>query len=132
MPKLLVHRVSFFFGGGGGGAFAPLENVLPPFRDFNPDLPKRRTVAYYSMPCMLEMEAQQTRQLLSNPIYAKSMQMALPVPTKTFLPHSPDTVMLFAPSGCTHPPPPVPPFLLSQNLSPKDIAGSHRMKLKVL
>ena len=55
----------------------------------------------------------------------KTMEMALPVPTKTFLPWSPDTAMLFAPSGCTHPPPPAPPFLLSQNLSPKDIAGRH-------
>ena len=58
--------------------------------------------------------------------------MALPVPTKTFLPRSPDTAMLFAPSGCTHPPPLVPSFLLSQNLSPKDIVGSHMTKLKVL
>ena len=103
------------------------------------------------------------RRLLSDPIYAKndgngppsadqdlstaeprhghaaeganSMEMALPVPTRTFLPRSPDTAMLFAPSGCTHPPPPVPPFLLSQNLSPKackDIAGCDIMKLKVL
>ena len=39
--------------------------------------------------------------------------------------------MLFIPFGCTHPPPPVPPFLLMQNLSPKDIAGSDIMKLKV-
>ena len=30
-----------------------------------------------------------------------------------------------------HPPLPVPPFLLTQNLSPKDIAGSDIMKLKV-
>ena len=34
-------------------------------------------------------------------------------------------------SRCTNPPPPVPPFLLTQNLSPKDIAGSDIMKLKV-
>jgi len=39
--------------------------------------------------------------------------------------------MLFAPFGCTHPPTPVPPFLLTLNLSPKDIAGSDIMKLKV-
>ena len=57
--------------------------------------------------------------------------MALPVPTKAYLQVSPDTAMLFAPFGCTHPPPPVPPFLLTQNLSPKDIAGSDIMKLKV-
>ena len=57
--------------------------------------------------------------------------MALPVPTKSLLKMSPDTAMLFAPFGCTYPPPPVPPFLLTQNLSPKDIAGSDIMKLKV-
>ena len=67
-----------------------------------------------------------------SPVMPKMAEMALPVPTKTFLSRSPDTAMLFAPSGCTHPPPLVPPFLLSQNLSPKDIAGSHMMKLKVL
>ena len=59
--------------------------------------------------------------------------MALSVPTKSLLKTSPDAAlaMLFAPFGCTHPPPPVPPFLLTQNLSPKDIAGSDIMKLKV-
>jgi len=58
--------------------------------------------------------------------------MALPVPTK-WLPFnlSADTAMLFSPFGYTYPPPPVPPFLLAQNLSPKDIAGSDIMKLKV-
>ena len=39
--------------------------------------------------------------------------------------------MLFAPFGSTNPPPPVLPFLLTQNLSPKVIAGSDIMKLKV-
>ena len=57
--------------------------------------------------------------------------MALPVPTKLLLKMSPDVAMLFAPFGCIHSPPPVPPFLLTQNLSPKDIAGSDIMKLKV-
>ena len=58
----------------------------------------------------------------------------LPVPSEVFkllLKTSPDTDMLFARFGCTQPPPPVPPFLLTQNLSPKDIAGSDIMKLKV-
>ena len=36
-----------------------------------------------------------------------------------------------APFRCTHPPPLVPPFLLTQNLSPNDIAGCDIMKLKV-
>ena len=57
--------------------------------------------------------------------------MALPVPTKLLLKTSPDVAMLFAPFWCTHPSPPIPPFLLTQNLSPKDIAGSDIMKLKV-
>jgi len=39
--------------------------------------------------------------------------------------------MLFAPFGCTYRPPPVRPFLLTQNLSPKDISRSDIMKLKV-
>ena len=50
--------------------------------------------------------------------------MALPVITKSLLKTSPDVATLFAPFGCTSPPPPVPPFLLMQNLSPKDIAES--------
>ena len=57
--------------------------------------------------------------------------MALPVPTKSLLKTRPDAAMLFAPFGCTHPSPPVPPFLLMQNLSPKDIARSDIMKLKI-
>jgi len=42
--------------------------------------------------------------------------MGQPVPTKAFLQLSPDAAMLFAPYGCIHQPPPVPPFLLMQNL----------------
>ena len=61
----------------------------------------------------------------------KTAEMAFPVPTKTFLSRSPDTAMLFAPFGCTHPPPPAPPSLLAQSLSLKDIAGCDIMKLKV-
>ena len=65
------------------------------------------------------------------PFMPKRIEMALPVPTKSLLKMSPDVAMLFAPFGCTHPPSPVLPFLLTQNLSPKDIAGSDIMKLKV-
>jgi len=57
--------------------------------------------------------------------------MAHSVPAKAFLLPSPKATMLFAPFGYTHPPPPVPLFLLTWNLSPKDIAGSDIMKLKV-
>ena len=43
---------------------------------------------------------------------------------KGFLQLSPEVAMLPGPRVETRPPPPVPPFLLAQNLSPKDIAGS--------
>ena len=57
--------------------------------------------------------------------------MALSVPTKSFLQPSSDAAMLFAPFGCTHRPLPILPFLLKQNLPPKDIARNDIMKLKV-
>ena len=44
-------------------------------------------------------------------------------PTRAFLKLSSDTFMS-VPFRCTHPPLPVPPFLLAQNLSPKEIARS--------
>jgi len=44
--------------------------------------------------------------------------------TKGFLQLSPEAAMLPGPRVETHPPPSVPPFLLVQNLSPKNSAGS--------
>ena len=70
------------------------------------------------------------RLLVSNSM-PKRTEMALPVPTMSFLQLSPDAAMLFAPFGCSHPPPPILPFLLKQNLSPKEIARNDIMKLKV-
>jgi len=71
------------------------------------------------------------RSLVSTSIYAKKDRMALPVPTKSLLRDEPRC----GHAVCTlwvHPPTsPVPPFLLTQNLSPKGIAGSDIMKLKV-
>ena len=58
--------------------------------------------------------------------------MAYPALTKGFSQPSPDTAMLFASFRCTHPPPPVPLFLLTQNQSPKDIVKYNIMKQKVL
>jgi len=57
--------------------------------------------------------------------------MAHSEPTKAFSKRSPETAMLFALFGCTPPPPPILPFLLKQNLSPKVIAGSDVTKMKV-
>jgi len=51
--------------------------------------------------------------------------MAHPVLTKSFLQLSPEAAMFPGLSVETHPSPPVPPFLLVQNVSPKDIAGSY-------
>ena len=65
-----------------------------------------------------------------NKFLPKRTKMALPVPTKSVLETSSDVAMLFTPFGCTHPPPPIPPFLLKQNLSPKDIARSDIMKFR--
>jgi len=50
--------------------------------------------------------------------------MAHPVLTKGFLQISPEAAMLPGLSVEACPLPPVPPFLLAQNLSPKDISGS--------
>jgi len=50
--------------------------------------------------------------------------VAHPEPTKAFSKWSPETAILSAPFGCTHPPPPIPPFPLKQNLSREIIAGS--------
>ena len=50
--------------------------------------------------------------------------MAHTVPTKDFLQQSPEAAMLPGPSVQTCPPPSVLPFLLAQNLCPKEIAGS--------
>ena len=69
--------------------------------------------------------------LFLTPFMPKRIEMAFPVPTKSLLKMSPDAAMLLAPSRYTHPPPPVLPFLLTQNLSPKGIARSDIMKLKV-
>ena len=60
------------------------------------------------------------------------MKMALLVPTKAFLQRSPDIAILFAPFRCTNSSFPIPLFPLMQSLSPKDIAGSGIMKLRVL
>ena len=46
-------------------------------------------------------------------------------PTEGFFQPNPHTAMLFHPLGVyTNPPSPVPPFLLTLNQSPKEIAGS--------
>ena len=66
-----------------------------------------------------------------SPFILKTREMAYPAPTKGRSKLSPNAAMLFAPFGCTHPPPPAPPFLLAQSLSLKDIAGCDIMKLKV-
>ena len=64
-----------------------------------------------------------------SPFVHRRSAVAYPEPTKVILKLSPETSMLPAPFGCTHPPPPVPPFLLAQNLSPKDISLHRKLKV---
>ena len=72
------------------------------------------------------------RSLVSNSIYAKKDRNGPPSANQVAsLKMSPVTAMLFTPFGYTHPPPPVLPFLLTQNLSPKTLPESDIMKLKV-
>ena len=71
------------------------------------------------------------RRLFSKPVRAKEERMAHPVLTKGFLQLSPEAALLPGPRVEICPPPPVPPFLLAQNLSPKDIAGSDITSLKL-
>jgi len=44
-----------------------------------------------------------------NPFVHRRTAVAHSEPTKAFSKRSPETAMLSAPFGCTHPPPPVPP-----------------------
>ena len=73
-----------------------------------------------------EMEALRTwpEDYFLSTFMQKRREMAHPVLTKGFLQLSPEAAMLPGPSVEACPPPPVPPFLLAQNLSSKDIAGS--------
>ena len=52
-----------------------------------------------------------------NPFVHRRTAVAHSEPTKAFSKRRPETAMLSAPFGCTHPPPPIPPFLLKQNLA---------------
>ena len=78
------------------------------------------------------MEALQGEIAGFNSIYAKKDRNGPPSANQVASKTGSDAAMLFAPFGCTHSPPPVPPFLLTQNLSPKDIAGSDIMKLSLM
>ena len=57
--------------------------------------------------------------------------MAKPVPTKAFLQPAKAAAMCMAPRAETRPPPPIPPFLLAQNLSSKRIAPTDNMRPKL-
>ena len=65
------------------------------------------------------------RSIVSNSIYAKKDRNGPPSANQVTPRDEPRHAV------CTHLPPSIPPFLLKQNLSPKDTAGSDTMKLKV-
>ena len=57
--------------------------------------------------------------------------MAKPVLTKAFLQPAKAVAMCTALRAETHPPPPIPPFLLAQNLSSKRIAPTDNVRPKL-
>ena len=57
--------------------------------------------------------------------------MAKPVPTKAFLYPAKAAAMCTALCAETRPPPPIPPFLLAQNLSSKQIAPTDNVRPKL-
>ena len=54
------------------------------------------------------------RTVFSTPFMHRRTAVAHPELTKVFLKLGPEMVILSVPFRCTHPPPPVPPFLLKQ------------------
>ena len=71
------------------------------------------------------------RPLVCNSIYAKEDRNSPPSANQVVSTAEPRCGHAICTLRVTHPPPPVIPFLLKQNLSPKDIAGSEVRKLKV-
>ena len=69
--------------------------------------------------------------LVSNSIYAKKDKSGPPSAYQVTSKDKPRRSHAVCTFLVHPPPPPVLPFLLTQNLSPKDIAGSDIMKLKV-
>ena len=65
-----------------------------------------------------------------HPFVHESRQMAHPSQTKAFLQAAATAIMRCQAERWTHPPPPVPSFLLAQNLSSKRIASTYNMRPK--
>ena len=65
------------------------------------------------------------------PPFVSRREMAKPVPTKAFLQPAKAAAMCMAPHAETCPLPPIPPFLLAQNLSSKRIVPSDNMQPKL-
>jgi len=80
---------------------------------------------------MQEMEALQRRDLVSNSIYTKKDRNSPPSAKQVVSRDEPRCDHAVCTLWVHSPTPPILPFLLKQNLLPKDIAGSDIMKLKV-
>ena len=65
------------------------------------------------------------------PICVKRREMLNPMLTKAFLQPAKAAAMRTASRAETHPPPPIPPFLLAQNLSSKWIMPTDNMRPKL-
>ena len=66
----------------------------------------------------------------STPVYARKWTNSPPGADQGFLQPAATAAMHCHPEGCTHPPPLVPPFLLVQNLSSKQIVPTDNMQPK--
>ena len=88
----------------------PLVNVFSIVTSLGQWLPMQTKIKVLAS----QMEAPQARRLFLRWFWQRRKEMANPIPTKAFLQPSPEAAMLFAPFGCTHPPPSVQHFLLAQ------------------
>ena len=66
------------------------------------------------------------------PFLSRRREMAKLVPNKAFLQPAKATAMCTAPHAETRPPPPIPPFLLAQNLSSKQIVPTDNSRYQWL
>ena len=69
------------------------------------------------------------KEAFSTPVCAKNQTNGPPVLTRAFLQPAATAAMHCHPQGCTHPPPPLPPFLQAQKLSSKQIVPTDRVTI---
>ena len=82
---------------------------------------------FMTLATLVPMESLQDERSLFYLFMQESKQIAHQALTRAFLQPAPTATMHCDPEGCTHPLPPVPLFLLEQNLSYKRITPTDNM-----